>query len=78
MTAHEAKEIATKKLTDYSEGEMFIIAKAVQQAAERGEFAIRHERLHDLTAQRLRADGYKIEYFSDQRDNESYYTISWT
>lgn len=77
MKASEAYKTASTVHTDRSNGELGKILTEIKQVAENGEFALRQEKIHPLTKQALEAEGYKVEHFSDHRENESYYTVSW-
>ncbi len=80
MKAHEAKQLSDQFQLENSENGYNAIIKKIEEASKKGDYSIYVYTIHQLTKQKLEADGYRIAYnqgdFRDQRER-SYYTISW-
>lgn len=82
MTAKEAKETASNKLQNYSDGELKPIMERIEQSARNGQFCVVVSKLHELSKAKLEADGYNVKYDNyydprEPRDSGESYTISW-
>jgi len=56
----------------------------IQEAAKNAENSIKVPKLSErnykfdqIVKQALEKEGFQVEFYSDQRDNDSYWTISW-
>lgn len=79
LTATEAKTKSIEKSNKDLDKELQFISNLINDAVEEGLFAIKITNLSLKAKNCLTAFpySYKVEYFSDQRENESYYTIRW-
>lgn len=82
MNAAQAKKIATDHLRDYSSKELSAIMEKIETTAKAGRFTAQHYGdLHDVTQQKLRADGFALKHENnyDPRDprESAYWVISW-
>lgn len=78
ITAAQARKQATDITNRVNADLLSSIEKRINEAVERGMCIVR---IADLTnpavKKELESLGYKIENYSDQRERESYTTISW-
>lgn len=78
INATQAKEISKAKVTQTDNAILLEIEKRIKLATERGHFNISLDAEPSLGVKsELEKLGYKYSHYSDQRDGDSYTTISW-
>lgn len=92
MNASDAKKMTEDALNSVNTGAIMQgILQSVEAAARSGQYAVQVDirgklrgtpfavsnNAVDSIIKSLRNNGFKVEYFSDQRDSVEYYTISW-
>lgn len=77
MNAKEARELADKIICDENDTTYKKLKSLIKKAAENKEYSVLYgEVLHPLVEARLKEEGFKVKYTSDQREG-SYTTISY-
>lgn len=59
------------------ENEYICIHNTIDRAVSNGSFSCNYPRISYAIKARLEAEGYRIENFSDQREQTDYYIIKW-
>lgn len=77
LTAAQAREQATTLVNNRNRSDFEAIMKLIHKACEEGSLSITVQSLNLWVEKELQKMGYKTKHYSDQRDNDSYYTISW-
>jgi hypothetical protein len=78
MNAQEAYAMALATNTSASNKEVSSIRQLIKDAASKGGYAVRVDSINADIQKLLKDEGFKVSHFSDQRDNDDYWTISWT
>lgn len=78
MKASEAKRKADEISNSRDTIEYRKIMQLIETAVNRGDYSTKITTLSTNVGRLLREDGYEVNYYSDQRDSESYYIIRWS
>lgn len=78
MTATQAREKAAQNAHKNAAAELMMVWKAIEQAVNKGGYQISLSADLSAAAQaELKSKGYRYSSTYDQRDNETFITISW-
>jgi hypothetical protein len=77
LSAKDARSTAEAKNQDFLEKELKEIEILITNAIEKGDFSCRIQSLGFDAQNALKKLGYTVQYYSDQRDCEEFYTIKW-
>lgn len=77
ITAESARNMTNDINSGKLMEEIKNISNKINKSINNGEYSCRVERMSDGMKDILRSQGYTVDYFSDQREMDYWYDISW-